>query len=148
MWFTPDATASRRTAIAPGISRGGPKPSIAILSGELHGPVTEPVYSQRGAPERKARVFSHQKDSPTSSRSSSRAPRRCADRAHTPDAFTDCADNHIVRNDRADVAVLAVATADVLGRGNKAGHTDVAAPCGIVFHWNGASPSAASCRLI
>jgi hypothetical protein len=34
--------------------------------------------------------------------------------------FTDCADNHIVRYDRADMAVLAVAAADFIGRGNKA----------------------------
>ena len=30
----------------------------------------------------------------------------------------------------------------------KPAQTEVAAPCGIVFHWNGALPSAASCRFI
>src|SRR4029077_20629161 len=60
-----------------------PNPLVAILSGELHGPITDPVHSQRSARERKAateaHLFSHfvslpcssvrkvQKDSPTSS---------------------------------------------------------------------------------
>jgi hypothetical protein len=34
-------------------------------------------------------------------------------------AFTDCVDNRIVRYDRADMAVLAVAAADFIGRGDK-----------------------------
>src|SRR5580693_3160181 len=31
-----------------------PNPLVAILSGELHGPITDSVYSQRSARERKA----------------------------------------------------------------------------------------------
>src|ERR1700741_2406011 len=70
---------------------------VAILSGELHGPITDPVHSQRSARERKAapetRLFSHfvslpalpsenfKKSLRPVPRFSSRAPRRCADRA-------------------------------------------------------------------
>src|ERR1700746_488293 len=35
-----------------------------------------------------------------------------------PDAVTDCADDHIIRYDRADMAVLAVAASDFIGWGN------------------------------
>src|SRR6266404_580498 len=78
-----------------------PNPLIAVLSGELHGPITDPVHSQRSARERKAatetRLFSHFVSLPALlsekfkktlrpvPRSSSTALRRCADRARTPE---------------------------------------------------------------
>ena len=79
-----DVVHARRDSLAKNRDRTGniawraPNPLVAILSGELHRPITDPIYSQRGARERKAateiRLFSHfvsppglQKDSPTSS---------------------------------------------------------------------------------
>src|SRR5579863_9420927 len=71
-----------------------PNPLVAILSGELHGAITHPAYRERGARESKTaaeiRLLDHFRCSllfkmtlrPVP-RSSSRAPRRCADRAHT-----------------------------------------------------------------
>ena len=54
------------------IARRAPNKLVSILSGELHRPITEPVYSQRGAGERKAAtencfVCHFVKVSPTSS---------------------------------------------------------------------------------
>src|ERR1700675_1072795 len=50
MWFTPLATASRRTAIAASISRGGPPYQlVAISPGELHRAVTHAVHRYRRA---------------------------------------------------------------------------------------------------
>ncbi|SRR5258707_1007169 len=73
----------------------------AIPSGQLHRPIADTVYSQRRAPEGKAatetRLFSHFVSLPALlseefkktlrpvPRSSSTAPRRCADRARTPE---------------------------------------------------------------
>src|SRR6202007_2100781 len=81
------------------IVRRAPNLLIAILSSELHGPITDPIHSQRSTCERKkateTRLFSHFVSLPAVPsekfkktlrpvpRSSSRAPRRCADRAHT-----------------------------------------------------------------
>ena len=42
------------------------------------------------------------------------------ERVH-PNAFTDCADNDIIRYDRPDMAVLAIAAADFIGRRNHPG---------------------------
>jgi hypothetical protein len=96
-----DVVHARRDSLAKNRDRTGniawraPNHLVAILSGELHGPITDPVYSQRGARERKAatetRLLSFrflpalliQKTLRPVPRSSSRAPRRCADRAHT-----------------------------------------------------------------
>src|SRR5579862_909814 len=74
---------------------------IAILSGELHGPITDPVNSQRCARERKTateiRLLFHFVSLPALlsekfkktlrpvPRSFSTAPQRCADRARTPE---------------------------------------------------------------
>src|SRR5690349_9819196 len=74
-----------------------PNHLVAIPAGELHGTVTDPVHSQRSARERKSatetRLFSHFVSLPALlseefkktlrpvPRSSSTAPRRCADRA-------------------------------------------------------------------
>src|ERR1700747_1737654 len=82
------------------ITRRAPNLLVAILSSELHGPITDPIHGQRSARERKAatetRLFSHfvslpsllsekfKKTLRSAPRSSSRPPRRCADRAHTP----------------------------------------------------------------
>jgi hypothetical protein len=50
-------------------------------------------------------------------------------------AFADSADDHVVRYDVTDVAVLAVLAAHLVsGRDDAGPHTEVAAPCGIVFH--------------
>src|ERR1700730_4445529 len=95
-----DVIHARRDGLAKNRDRAGniawraPNQLVAVPSGELHGPVTHPVYSQRGARERKGateiRLFSHfvspllfKKTLRPVPRSSSRAPRRCADRAHT-----------------------------------------------------------------
>src|SRR5579872_6310879 len=82
------------------IARRAPNLLITVLSGELHGTITDPIHSQRSARERKTateiRLFSHfvslpalpsekfKKSLRPVPRSSSRAPRRCADRVHTP----------------------------------------------------------------
>ena len=138
-----DVVHARRDSLAKNRDRTGniawraPNPLVAILSGELHGPITDPVYSQRSAREGKAatetRLVLSFRFSPCSSVESSKRlsdqflallPERLGvvriERIR-PNAFTDCADNHIVRYDRADMAVLAVAAADFIGRGNKAG---------------------------
>src|ERR1700747_1288956 len=83
------------------IARRAPNLLIAILSSELHGPITDPIHGQRSARERKAatetRLFSHFVSLPSLlsekfkktlrpvPRSFSTAPRRCADRARTPE---------------------------------------------------------------
>src|SRR3984957_9486906 len=64
-----DVIHARRDRLAKNRDRTGniawraPNPLVAILSGELHGTITDPVYSQRGARERKAatefRLLSH-----------------------------------------------------------------------------------------
>jgi len=40
--------------------------------------------------------------------------------------------------DRTDMAILTVAAADFIAGAIKPAQTEVAAPCGIVFHWKGA----------
>jgi hypothetical protein len=79
-----DVVHARRDSLAKNRDRTGniawraPNPLVAILSGELHGPITDPIYSQRSARERKAATeirlylsfrfsLSSSKDSPTSS---------------------------------------------------------------------------------
>src|SRR5437868_6736119 len=51
MWFTPDSTASRRTATASSVSRGGPK---TCGPASCMGAVTHPLDGQRSARQRKA----------------------------------------------------------------------------------------------
>jgi hypothetical protein len=95
----------------------------------LHGPITDTVYSQRRAREGKAatetRLFSHFVFPLGSKRLSDQflalLPQRLGvvriERVR-PNAFTDCADNRIVRYDCADMAVLAVTAANFIGRGD------------------------------
>ena len=55
-----DVVHARRDSLAQNRDRTGniawraPNPLVAILSGELHSPITDPVYTQRGAREHKA----------------------------------------------------------------------------------------------
>ena len=59
-------------------------------------------------------------------------------------SFADGADSHVVRHNLTDMFSQyrpPISSAEA----TKPAHTEVAAPCGIVFHWNDALPSAASC---